>query len=241
MKKAINKYKVLVGTPHNEVKNYCFDDWAELAKTLTYPNYDLMIVDNSKDRSNCQKILSMGIKCDYVKPKNKSSQQYIAESLELLRMTAIRDNYDILVILEDDVFPPHDFIQRLLSHKEKIVSGMYMIGQGSDSELMLQDIEQSGDCFRHSTRVDNGYGILRADGTLQRVHACGMGCMMIHRDIFSKVKFRAISGVSAPHPDSLFALDLDGLKLAQYLDTSLYCEHRNTSWFNGEKIIAVNG
>ena len=53
--------------------------------------------------------------------------------------------------------------------------------------------------------------------------------MLIHRSVFKRVKFRAVEGVDA-HPDTLFALDLDGLNIPQYLDTSIYCEHRNTSW-----------
>ena len=40
-------HKVLIGTPHSDKKNYCIEDYIARVKTLTYHNYDVLIVDNT--------------------------------------------------------------------------------------------------------------------------------------------------------------------------------------------------
>ena len=45
----MNKPKILVGCPTSFHKEYALEQYAESIKALTYPNYDILLVDNSKD------------------------------------------------------------------------------------------------------------------------------------------------------------------------------------------------
>lgn len=227
--RKLKKFKILIGTPMNEVKNYCFDDFISRVSNLTYDNYDILIAENSKSRKNMKLIMKAGINCIHIKPKLKSNQAYITESHEALRLEAIRGGYDFLLHLESDLIPPFDILERLLVHQKQVTAATYFINEGYNSHLMLQKIEQSGDTVRHTINVDNGFDILEVDGKLKKVYAAGLGAILIHKSVLKKVKFRWERGADA-HADSFFAADLNNLKIPIYLDTSLLIEHRNSSW-----------
>jgi hypothetical protein len=225
----LKKFKVLVGTPHNEVKNYCFDDFISNATNLTYKHYNIVIADNSKRNKNSKQISKLGVSTIYVKPKQKANQQFIAESHEELRLAALRTNVDYLLHLESDIFPPKDIIERLLVHQLPVVSAAYFIDEGLNSHLMVQEIEDKGDFIRESRNITHGHDILLMSGGLQKVYACGLGCTLIHRSVLEKIKFRWEKGAPV-HPDTFFAADLNAMEIPQYIDTSILCEHRNSSW-----------
>lgn len=221
-------FKVLVGAPQNEIKMYAWPKYIERARSLTYKNYDLFFVDNSATKDNARQIQKEGFTCQWLNPQNKPNQLYIVDSLEIIRRKAITENYDALVILETDIIPPVDFIERLLLHQKEVVSGTYFIGHGEESHLMLQQIEKVG-TQRNASVIKNGRDINYADGKLHQVYAAGMGCMLIMRSVFTQIKFRWQAGIDA-HPDTFFAEDLHVNDIPQYVDTSFICEHLNQSW-----------
>jgi hypothetical protein len=227
----LKKFKVLVGTPHNQIKNYCFDDFLANVTNLTYKNYNVLIADNSKERKNFKNIKKVGVQSVYVRPRQNVNQQYIAYSHEELREAALRGGYDFLLHLESDVFPPKDIIERLLVHQLPVVSAPYFIDEGHKSHLMIQEIEDRGDLVRETRNIDGGKDILFMDGTVKEVYSAGLGACLIHKDILKQFKFRYEKGAPV-HPDSFFAADLNMLGIKQYIDTSFLCQHRNSSWAN---------
>jgi GT2 family glycosyltransferase len=223
------KVKILLGTPHNIVKDYCFEDWIERATNLSYPNYDILIADNSPTNKNKKRLMKRGIDAIYIKPKQKANQKFIAESHEALRIQALKHGYEFMLHLESDVFPPQNVIEQLLAAQKSVVSAPYFINHGENSHLMLQDIEAIGTKIRNTMNMDNGIDFNFVDGKVKQVYACGLGCTLIHRSILEKIRFRWEEGAFA-HPDSFFAADLHNMGIKQYVDTSIICEHRNSSW-----------
>lgn len=229
--------RVLVITPHNIVKNYCYDEWVSRVTNLTYHNYDILIADNSPTNKNKKKIQKSGIDCIWIKPKDKANQKFIAESHEALRIYALARKYDFVLHLESDVIPPHDIIERLLVHRKKVVSGMYFIGLGEDSHLMLQNFEPVGSSIiRHTINVEDGHDMQIVDGQLHEVYAVGLGNCLIHSSILKQIKFRWETGANA-HPDSFFAADLKQLGIKQYLDTGCLSKHLNSSWLEIKNVV----
>lgn len=230
--KKLKKFKVLVGTPHSEIKNYCFDDFLSNITNLTYNKgeYDVLIADNSKERKNAKRIMKAGVQSIHIKQKQKDIRQYIADSHEALRVAALKGNYDYLVHIESDLFPPLDIIERLLSHQKQIVAAPYFIGHGHESHLMVQHIEKDGTFLKHTANMGgDGHDIMLLDGKLKRVYSTGLGCIAIHKSVLQKINFRYMNGMEM-FPDSIFFTDCDAQKIPVYLDTSLLIEHRNESW-----------
>jgi len=227
--RKLKKFKVLVGTPHYEGKNYCLDNYVNAVKTLTYHNYDVLVVDNSQDRKNVKKIKKMGVPAVHIKRKNKSTREVLAESHNYLREAAIKGGYDFLLHLESDIIPPANVIERLLSHQLPVVSGSYFVGFGDERHLMVQEIEPQKTGVRQTINLIYGNDRKYFDGKLHEVYACGLGVTLIHREILEKFPFRYIKGLDI-HPDSFFAHDLNKNGKKQYLDTSILCEHDNRDW-----------
>jgi|694.fasta_scaffold54958_2 GT2 family glycosyltransferase len=220
-------WKILVGTPTSDKKGYCQDDFIANLKSFTYPHQSI-IVDNSADRKNYKNILKEGIDARHIKPNNKSIYSVLAESHEEIRKHAIRNDFDYLLHLESDVFPPNNVIQRLLIHNLPIVSAMYMINFGYDSHLMAQDMEDFGK-IRQTQNLKNGQDLMFINGDLKETFHCGLGCVLIRRDVLEKIEFRWEKGATI-HPDGHFAFDTDALGYKKFIDTSILCEHRNREW-----------
>lgn len=222
------KFKILVGTPTSDKKNYCYDDFISNVKSFSYPHYDTLIVDNSESRKNHKRIMKDGIKSIHVKPNNRKIHRVLAESHEEIRKYALRNDYDYLLHLESDIFPPIDVIQRLLIHNLPIASAMYPIEFGSDSHLMAQEMETFGE-LRETRNLKNGQDLIFINGKLKPIFHCGLGCVLIHKSVLKDITFRWEEGATI-HPDGFFAFDTNALGITKYIDTSILCEHRNIEW-----------
>src|SRR6185295_17527389 len=97
---------VLICSPQHESKRYCWDDWKENVTSFTYPNFDVLLVDNSPDNSFRKEIADEKAYVIHIKPKSKSLIHILAESHEQCRQFAIARGYDYMLHLETDVFPP---------------------------------------------------------------------------------------------------------------------------------------
>lgn len=221
-------HRVLIGTPHSDKKNYCIEDYIARVKSFTYLNYDVLVVDNSESRKNAKLLRKEGFNVIHVKPKKHPIQKILADSHEAIRQYAITHNYDYLLHLEDDLIPPADVIERLMIHNRPIVSAMYMINFGKDSHLMAQNIEGFGE-IRETANLDNGSDLLYVDGSLKKTFHCGLGCVLIHKNVLRAFEFRHDSSLGL-FPDGFFAFDTDALGIQKYIDTSVLCIHNNSEW-----------
>jgi hypothetical protein len=107
--------KVLVACPNHFTKEYSFQRWINTVKALTYPNYDILVVDNSPtddfmNRWNTQvpmkRIDTTGMEALMVKRLNYSYEQ--------IRLDFLAGDYSRLMVIESDIIPPKDVIERLL-------------------------------------------------------------------------------------------------------------------------------
>lgn len=220
--------KILVACPVADVKGYCFDEWIIKANNLTYENKDIFVVDNSENREYYDSIKSKyeNVSFARVNPKQYPSfKSALAKSHDTIREKVLKDDYDYLLHLESDVFPPIDIIERLIEHKKKIVGALYHIELGEQSKLMVQELESFGIEHRETFNLDET-DLSFVDGKVKRVFSCGLGCILIHRSILEEVEFRYEEG-SPVHPDSFFFADINQKGLPVYVDTDIYCEHYN--------------
>lgn len=238
MKSTISHKKVLVSCPTSSVKEYCMPEWLANVQNFTYPNYDVFMCDNSSDYqfySRWKNVIDM----ERIDPKrHKSFQACLAASHERCRLRAISGNYDYLLHLESDVFPPANVIERLMDAGKGIVGGVYHIELGEKSNLMLQDVER----LPHVMKIDRETwneslkmsvnmthnDLSFVDGKVKQVFSVGLGCVLIHKSVLNTFKFRYEEGAGV-HPDSFFAADMDKMGMPIHVDTSVICVHKNHS------------
>ncbi len=218
----------------SDIKEYALYDFLAIVKNLTYPNYDIYLVDNSKDINFHKTIRAHGFDCDYVNPDGRMSREYMTECNNMIRQRALDGGYDYLMSIESDLYPPLDVIESLMVHSKPVTAYAYMIYTGEGSAPMLSEMEDEIACFDkdYQTRIlDNMAGFDFMTGEAKKSHSCGLGCCLIQRGVLEKIKFR-IDDEYQSHADEYFHKDvLVDLKVRPYVDTSILINHWNKSWF----------
>jgi len=225
--------KILIASPTADLKDYCFDEWMKNVTQFTYPNTELFLCDNSSDREYFNDIkkrykhLNDFFNVGRVTPSqfDLSYKHILAKSHERCRLYALENNFDYMLHLETDIFPPIDVIERLLEAKRKVIGALYHIELGERSTLMVQQIEEFGDAHRETFNLDET-DLDFVDGEVKRVFSCGLGCTLIHKSVLKQIQFRYEEG-SPVHPDSFYFADLNTNNIPVFVDTSIYCKHDN--------------
>ena len=118
--------RVLIGSPTAAPYAYCLKEWVQAVRSLTYSNFSVVLVDNSKDAAYDATIRSHGIQAlKYKSSPGESLRDTLANSRNMLRDLLLQDHFDYFLSLEQDILPPPDVIQRLLAHGKPVVSGVY--------------------------------------------------------------------------------------------------------------------
>ena len=221
--------KILVSCPTADPYRYCTQEWIDTVKSLSYKNIDILLVDNSSSKdyfNEFSKQVPM-IKTDRI----ENLRELIARDRNLIREKVLKENYDYFLSLEIDVIPPKDIIEKLLSHKKEIISGVYY----KDYDV---NITKAGKLVKKAKTIlpvlwksvdeENVTQLTSKeveDSKLIEVAISGLGCLLIHRSVLEKIKFRVNLKESTACDDVWFCHDAikQGFKI--YADTSVKCRH----------------
>ncbi len=211
--------KVLVGCPTSVHKRYCLGRYARRVKELTYPNYDLLIVDNSENNDYIGLIKESGlpaVKDEY----SDSARERIINSRNILRKEVL-EKYDYFLSLEQDVIPPKDIIERMLKSGKKLVTGVYYNFQMINGKNQLRPLlwKRIGKDRVKALSFEEIEG-----GSLMEVGACGLGCLLIDKEILKNIKFRYDPNDNG-FDDMWFCQDTFNQGHKIFADTSLKCKH----------------
>jgi len=97
---------------------------------------------------------------------------------------ALDQGYEWMFFLDSDVLPPKDVIQKLLSHNLPIVAGLYKARkpEGFTWAAWIRGVTPTGDvAFAPIASWGKDSRLFQADVT-------GCGCMLVHRDVFLKIR-----------------------------------------------------
>jgi len=231
--------KILVGCPTYDGKAYCLKEYAEAVKNLDYDNYKVILVDNSEDEDYYGKIKQLGIEAWHFNEKGFSAREKIAACRNLLRKIAVGD-YDYFLSLEQDVMPPKNIIKKLLSHKKRIISAVYNMKMDNGKEMPLlwrfldekelndfiiknpnlkEEVERVNKNKKFSKRYEPEE---LPKNQLVKVAACGLGAVLIHKDVLQKIAFRS---KGEAYDDMFFCQDALANNFEIFADTSVACRH----------------
>ena len=228
--------RVLVASPIYDKKHYMFPRWYQnVTRNLTYPNYDWIAVDNSKAQSYLVKLRRAGYKKIHGVPRGGNSRIAIGQSSEYIRKYAIRNNFDYIMWIESDLLPPPNIIERLMAYQKPIVGAVYEIGFHGSSDaprkpLIYHVVEDNeGKQYLDVLPAQKGYETLNKG--LIRTPAMGLGCCLMHKDIFTQYPFK-YSSKSKLHTDAIFYYDLWKDEVEVWVDTDIVIYHENSNWKN---------
>lgn len=222
--------KVLVGCPTADLKEYCLGSYLQRLKGLTYPNFDILLVDNSKDETYSKKIQAYGIPC-IRSTYHENIPKRVIEGRNILRKYALEKGYDYFLSLEQDVIPPKDIIEQLLAAQQEIVGGItrHLLVKGDN----IQEIALLGvhDPAHPGHYIYINYKSVLGKKGIVPVNYCALGCVLISRKVLEKIIFRyeefeqKTNELNVKWDDICFCQDAEkeGFKIFAQIDVQ--CEH----------------
>lgn len=218
--------KVLVGVPVSELYDYCFDEFIHGLKSLTYKNKDVLLIDTSRNENYYKRFEREGLKVIRI-PYHRKTRERVTRAHNLLRKEVLEKGYDYLLNLDQDVIPPADAIERLSSHKKKIVMGLYF-GHHFVEQLNEQRIMPFAWNFTENKNEFGDVRYINPEETFEpgliKIAFTGAGCMFIHRSVLERIKFRYDDKYDA-WDDRWFGFDAYEKGFTVYLDNTVKCRH----------------
>ena len=245
----MNYPKVLVGCPTSFHKEYCLNEYLEGLKNLTYPNFDILLVDNSDNDDYFEK-LKEKVPVIKINLQNEILRVKLANSRNILRKKVIEEKYDYFLSLEQDIVPPKDIIERLIGNNKDIISGVYynyfdsyppgikpLLWRTSTQEEFNEILNSNDPIYsqvKHLIKKNNitDIGKIRArfkceeleEPRLLEIFMAGLGCVLISRKVLEKIEFKGLKERQA-FDDVLFFEDARNSNFKLYADTSIKCKH----------------
>lgn len=235
--------KVLVACPIIDRNKYCFEKFINCYNSLTYPNKELLLVDNSATEDFYNELKTR--KINVIRGKHfEKTVEALVYNRNAVRSYFLARDYDYLFSLDSDVICEPDAIEKLMKHQKEIVSGIYYsakmengvpvakpmlfvrLNDAEFQELLTkeeykQQFEQGlkrEDIFRQLNREE----VL--DSKLIIVDVAGLGVVLIKRNVLEKVPFRFDSTIKATD-DFFFFVDTQKAGFELYADTTVKCSH----------------
>lgn len=112
--------RVLIGSPVSEEHAYVIKRFLNSVRNLSYKNYDVFLVDNSKNKGFFRWLLGQRIKV-VRSPYNKNPFIRISTARNYVIEYFLSRRYDYLLMLDTDTIIPRNGIQQLLKHKKDVV------------------------------------------------------------------------------------------------------------------------
>jgi hypothetical protein len=225
--------RVLVAAPiiySLNYKNYTIPQFFETIKRLTYKNKKIYLkieTKNGEYKSFLKKIPS-----EFETSKQKKEKtviESIVKTRNAFRKKTLTEGYDYLLLIEQDILPPLDIIEKLLANKKEICSALYFnIKRDGNRADCLDGYNPMAWNYNTTT---NGELIEKSipfeelfPGRLIQVAGVGLGCILISRKVLEKIKFRFIKNEKW-FEEFYFAEDCKKNKIPIYLDTQIVCRH----------------
>ena len=234
------KPRVLVGCPIFDGKEYCFKEFLFGLKSLTYENFDVCLVDNSKSADFFKKLKQAAANWNENRKQVFSVERMpfdtpvpmerIVRARNVLREKVLSENYDYFFSLEADVVPPADAIERLMERGKEIVSGVYFnLVPVTNSLVALVykkiGVDEKGNEKTQSLTLEE----LLPSRLIENLHFTGVGCMLISRKALEQVPFRFEPAFKA-FDDWWFCTDAAAKGFGVNADSSMFCMHYYRPW-----------
>jgi hypothetical protein len=212
--------RVLIGTPTFEYHANCVDEFVEALRRQTEQRFDLMLVDNSRGLEHAESLRSKGLPV-FRSPYYEVMRERMTAARNLIREVLLRGDYTHLLFLDQDVILPPCGLERLLSHRLPVISGVYckQLGVVRYAMLVLQNRrpDSSGLIVTPIDEID--------EGDVLEIEAAGFGCLLLERRLCQSTDFR-YDRHGTKDADLIFCADIRAHGFQIFCDTRVHCLHR---------------
>lgn len=255
--------KVLLAAPVSMRHAHLLDEWVQHLNSLTYNHFDVCLVDNTLNTDKYfNKIKTLKVKGKEIitwrhvwNPKELNHLHMLAHVREEIRQYFLKNDYDFLFFLDQDIFIPKNGIQRLLSYNKDHVgfyvhvfykpnrlpcvlkSGEIIMGKGLQyfSFKEINAYKKFVRAFLDNKLTIQEKGLIPfiikdlEHPNLFKTYGVGIGCLMIKRKVLEQCAFRT-------HPTFLWGEDLwyfaeaNDKKFEFWCDSNVRATHKNTDW-----------
>lgn len=215
--------RILVGCPTSYRHSHSIKQFIACLKELTYPDFDVLFVDETEGEDFAGYLRSNGYKVIKSSPKSEAKIGRIIENRNIIIDYCIKNNYDFLFFLDTDVIPPKDVIERLVSHDKDIAAGVYLANQVINGIPKVLPVLRGLSEYKNFSRPIEIREI--KENKVFEVFGCGFGCCLIKRAVLENVKLRFNLHLNSSE-DFIFCYDArvqHGFRT--YADTSVKCSH----------------
>jgi len=218
--------KILIGIITSDRNIYCIDLFSRTIKNLNCNGneIDVIVVDNSKTNEYKYILENHGfyvIKNEW----HKYARDRIETSRNIVRDYCLAGGYDYLFSVDSDIFLRRDELLRLLSYNKKFICAPYAIKKNCPNPVEVLCVQN----IKNGKRQFYGFSMLHHPEPVE-VTGCGMGCVLIHREILEKVKFRNDPSCKTTKEDLLFCDDVGEAGYKLWCDFSKLVSHENVGW-----------
>ena len=239
--------KVLVASPTYKGMKYCQNEFFKAIKSLTYPLYDILIIENSEDNEYFNELKQQkGIILIKDNSPEKNKMLRLISSRNKIIDYALENNYDYIFMMDFDVIPPENIIQELLKCNKDIVSGWYdnyfvingktkllpvvwMPITKQEFENMKKQVNFSSSVKSHLDLKSHMTKEQAESNKLLKVLFPSAGCMLISKKVFRKIRYNLLDtqnwGNVKTTDDIYFITKAREQGFESYCYTKLKCEH----------------
>lgn len=203
--------RFFIATYTNRVKDYCDTEFFSNLHKLS-KGHPVMVVDNTLDDTYTERIATLtnaypNFDVNWIMvPKEPTQTRFlrnVEQSVNLCRDAFIKSNADHLLIIESDVLPPLDLLDRLeegvlylTGENWGILGGLYYQG--------FHDYSLTG---------------------MQRTNHVLSGCSLYNRELIKDTSFRWAPDTLGAFPDAIMSFDAQNKGFTLWNDHSIQCEH----------------
>ena len=236
--------KTLIGVIQSEANQYCQAEWIDNLKKIE-GDYEVLIVDNSFDDDNfnmLKNIFKHVLKGPYI---NVIKERIIENRNIILNWFREHIEYDKLLFLDSDIFPPKEALTCLLAADKDIVgSACFIIGSAQSLRAawnFFQEDVESGNHLEYVDDLEANKTYINESGKVVEIKETGLGCTLFDGEMLRKevdILFRD-TGFEL-NEDFTFIRDLRERGYKAFIDMKVSCFH-DLRKFGFENEVNQNG